>query len=36
MRNCERFEPRSNFISRLSMIIPINVVLNRTAIDIYM
>ena len=36
MRNCERFEPRSNFISRLSMLVPVTVVLNSTAIDIYM
>ena len=29
---CERFEPRSHFISRLSMIVPVNVVLNRTVV----
>ena len=27
---CERFEPRSYFISKLSMIVRLNVVLNRT------
>ena len=27
---CERFEPRSHFISRLSMIVQVNLVLNRT------
>ena len=27
---CERFEPRSYFISKLSMIAWVNVVLNRT------
>lgn len=27
---CERFEPRSDFISRLSMIVQVNVVLDRT------
>ena len=27
---CERFEPRSHFISRLSMIVRVNLVLNRT------
>ena len=27
---CERFEPRSYFISKLSMIVWVNVVLNRT------
>ena len=31
-RNCKRFEPRSHFISRLSMIIRVNVVLNRTVV----
>ena len=30
---CERFEPKSHFISRLSMIIRVNVVLNRTVVD---
>ena len=28
----ERFEPRSRFISRLSMIVRVNVVLNRTVL----
>ena len=32
MYNCERFEPRSHFISRLSMIVRVNVVLNRTVV----
>ena len=27
---CERFEPRSHFKSRLSLIVGVNVVLNRT------
>ena len=31
--NCERFEPRSHFISSVSMIIRVNVVLNRTVVD---
>ena len=30
---CERFEPRSHFISRFSMIIRVNVVLNRSVVD---
>ena len=30
--NCERFEPRSHFISSVSMIIRVNVVLNRTVV----
>ena len=30
-QSCERFEPRSHFMSRLSMIVRANVVLNRTA-----
>ena len=30
---CERFEPRSHFISRLSVIVRVNVVLNRTVFD---
>ena len=30
--SCERFEPRSHFVSRLSMIVWVNVVLNRTVI----
>ena len=29
---CERFEPRSHFKSRLSLIVQVNVVLNRTVI----
>ena len=29
---CERFEPRSHFKSRLSLIVPVNVVLNRTVV----
>ena len=29
---CERFEPKSHFISRLSMIVRVNVVLNRTVV----
>ena len=29
--NCERFEPRSHF-KRLSLIVPVNVVLNRTVV----
>jgi len=29
---CERLEPRSHFISRLSMIVRVNVVLNRTVV----
>ena len=28
----KRFEPRSHFISRLSMIVQVNVVLNRTVV----
>ena len=28
IKDCERFEPRSHFISRLSMIARVNVVLN--------
>ena len=30
--NCERFEPRSHFKSRLSLIIRVNVVLNRAVV----
>ena len=30
-QNCERFEPRSNF-KRLSLIVRVNVVLNRTVV----
>ena len=29
---CERFEPRSHFKSRLSLILRVNVVLNRTVV----
>ena len=29
---CERFEPRSHFISKLTMIVRVNVVLNRTVV----
>ena len=28
--HCERFEPRSHLKSRLSLIVPVNVLLNRT------
>ena len=31
-RECERFEPRSHFKSRLSLIVRVNVVLNRTVV----
>ena len=31
--NCKRFEPRSHLISRLSMIVRVNFVLNRTVVD---
>ena len=31
-QNCERFEPRSHFKSRLSLIVRVNVVLNRTVV----
>ena len=30
---CEWFEPRSHFISRLSIIVQVIVVLNRTVVD---
>ena len=30
--DCERFEPKRHFRSRLSMIVRVNVVLNRTVI----
>ena len=30
--NCERFEPKSHFKSRLSLIVRVNVVLNRTVV----
>ena len=29
---CERFEPRSHFKSRLSLIVRVNVVLNKTVV----
>jgi len=29
---CKRFQPRSHFINRLSMIVRVNVVLNRTVV----
>ena len=29
---CERFEPRSHFKSRLSLIVRVNVVLNRSVV----
>ena len=29
---CEKFEPRSHFISRLSLIVLVNVVLNRAVV----
>ena len=32
---CERFEPRSHFKSRLSLIVRVNVVLNRTVVVDY-
>ena len=31
--NCEWFEPKSHFMSRLSMIVRVYVVLNRTVVD---
>ena len=31
--NCKRFEPISHFISRWSMIVRVNLVLNRTVVD---
>ena len=31
-KKCERFEPRNHFISELSMIVWVNVVLNRTVV----
>ena len=35
MLYCERFDPSSHFISsRLNMIVRVNVVLNRTVVDI--
>ena len=30
--NCERFEPKSHLKSRLSLIVQVNVVLNRTVV----
>ena len=32
INHCERFEPRSHFKSRLSLIVRVNVVLNRTVV----
>jgi len=32
MFDCERFEPRSHFKSRMSLIVRVNVVLNRTVV----
>ena len=32
MCDCERFQPRSHFISRLSRIVRMNAVLNRTVV----
>ena len=32
LESCERFEPRSHFKSRLSLIVRMNVVLNRTVV----
>ena len=32
VENCERFEPRSRFKSRLSLIVRVNVVRNRTVV----
>ena len=31
-QDCERFEPRSHFKNRLSLIVRVNVVLNRTVV----
>ena len=31
-QDCERFEPRNHFKSRLSLIVRVNVVLNRTVV----
>ena len=31
LQNCERFEPRSHF-KRLSLIVQVNIVLNRTVV----
>ena len=31
--NCERCEAKSHFISRLSMIVRVNIVMNRTVVD---
>ena len=30
--NCERFQPRSHFISRLAMIVVVNIILKRTVV----
>ena len=32
-RDCERFESRSHFISDLSMIVRVNIVLNTVVVD---
>ena len=32
LESCERFEPRSHFKSRLSLIVRVKVVLNRTVV----
>ena len=32
LKKCERFEPRSHFKSRLSLIVRVNVILNRTVV----
>ena len=29
---CESFDPRSHFLSRLSLIVKVNVILNRTVV----
>ena len=33
MKGCERFKPRSPVISRLSIIVRVNIVLNGTVVD---
>ena len=30
--NCQRFEPRSHFINRLSVIVRVNIVMNGTVV----
>ena len=32
VKGCESFEPRSHFIGRLSLIVRVNVVLNRSVV----